>query len=112
MKGPEMDAIPEEIKRLHNRLGMERSNLSKGDEIIGMGWSTSMGHFIIHGEVLSIDGDMAKVRMIKDYYFSGGSFPRDEIIDVRTEYLKTAMSDKIREHVEFLDWFAGECSTN
>lgn len=102
--------MPQEIEHLCERLGMERPTLRTGDEIIGFCWNTSMGYFITHGVVISIDGDKARVRVLKDYYLSGGSFPRDEEINVSVDYLKKSISDRVREDIEFLDWFAGQFS--
>lgn len=104
-----MQTIPKEINDLCVRLGHARDDIEAGDEIVGLGCTTSMGHYLTHGKVIEITNGTARVKVIRDYYFSGGSFPRDdEEIDVSVEHLKKSIETRSKEHIDFLDWLAKE----
>lgn len=95
-----------EVYELCDRLGMERTNLVVGDEIVGEGYSTSMGHYLFHGEIVSIQNDNVIVKTICNYYLSGGTFEREEEVKTTIKHLRKSIVERIREHVLFLDEFA------
>jgi len=103
-----MPTMPSEIEQLCSEHGAARETLQVGDNIVEFGWSLNRGHYLIHGEIISITDDYAVVRTMRDLYFDGSTSHRTEEIEVPLDYFAKSIEDRAIEHKDFIDWFCHE----